>query len=284
MSKRKFTVEVDSLFSDASVVRVMNEALAPLRRVCGLRAIVVEGSGSAVYKCGEAYSYGGVTSVCTLPLGHEGDEHERRGTWGELVASWSGTSSTKILPAADRDDALEACVFQLDDVCKWLATRGYAVAADLLHENRNEFLLAPRLHAEPVQGSDFLALATDFLVDLQRRGRSVSSSDIGPLASLLRRVSDGSTRPRPETASPDARLGTVDCPHAEMCNGCTSAADVTAIYTEVRAETIEECVRHVEAHSCVASCCDAQPSAGEAKSLADCVRRAVHEKGKDRDA
>ena len=152
MSKRKFTVEVDSLDDDASVVRVMNEALAPLRRACGLRAIVEEGPGRHVYKCGEAYSYGGVTSICTLPLGHEGDEHETRCKGGELVSSWRGALPAKVLPAADRDDALEACVFQLDDVCKWLATRGYAVAADLLHENRNEFLLAPRLHAEPERG------------------------------------------------------------------------------------------------------------------------------------
>lgn len=58
------------------------------------------------------------------------------------------------LSGADRDDALEACVFQLDDVCKWLAATGQKDAADALHEHRNQFLLAPRLHssAEPVGG------------------------------------------------------------------------------------------------------------------------------------
>lgn len=38
------------------------------------------------------------------------------------------------------------------------------------------------------------------------------------------------------------------------------------------AHTGEEIAKFIEAHSCVASCCDAQPSAGEAKALADCVR------------
>lgn len=34
----------------------------------------------------------------------------------------------------------------------------------------------------------------------------------------------------------------------------------------------ERAARHVEEHSCVSSCCDAQPSAGEAAELAKCVR------------
>ena len=53
---------------------------------------------------------------------------------------------------ADRDDALEACVLQLDNVCKWLAAHDHKSAADLLHENRNEFLLAPRLHPSDADG------------------------------------------------------------------------------------------------------------------------------------
>lgn len=38
------------------------------------------------------------------------------------------------------------------------------------------------------------------------------------------------------------------------------------------ANTINEVAEHVESHSCVSSCCGAQPSGGEAKQLADCVR------------
>lgn len=40
----------------------------------------------------------------------------------------------------------------------------------------------------------------------------------------------------------------------------------------IRADEREACARHVENHSCVSSCCDAQPSGGEAKALADCIR------------
>jgi hypothetical protein len=29
----------------------------------------------------------------------------------------------------------------------------------------------------------------------------------------------------------------------------------------------------IESHSCVSTCCNAQPSAGDAKALADCVRQ-----------
>jgi hypothetical protein len=34
----------------------------------------------------------------------------------------------------------------------------------------------------------------------------------------------------------------------------------------------EEAALHVERHSCVSSCCDAQPGANEAKALAQCIR------------
>ena len=53
--------------------------------------------------------------------------------------------------------------------------------------------------------------------------------------------------------------------------GCVE--DLAKLIGQIRAETIEACAQHVEAHSCVASCCDAQPGAGEARSLADCVRK-----------
>jgi hypothetical protein len=42
---------------------------------------------------------------------------------------------------------------------------------------------------------------------------------------------------------------------------------------EAHRNGLEQAARHVENHSCVSSCCDAQPSAGEARSLADCIRR-----------
>ena len=34
----------------------------------------------------------------------------------------------------------------------------------------------------------------------------------------------------------------------------------------------EEAALHVERHSCVSTCCDANPSANEAKALAECIR------------
>lgn len=53
------------------------------------------------------------------------------------------------------------------------------------------------------------------------------------------------------------------------------AESLAALLRKQREEIVEACAKHVENHSCVASCCDAQPSGGEAKSLADCVRRAA---------
>ena len=38
-------------------------------------------------------------------------------------------------------------------------------------------------------------------------------------------------------------------------------------------ELLKLCIDHIAAHSCVSSCCGAQPSAGEAKQLAECLRR-----------
>lgn len=38
---------------------------------------------------------------------------------------------------------------------------------------------------------------------------------------------------------------------------------------------LELVLQHIENHSCASTCCDAQPSAGEAKALADCARRAI---------
>ena len=40
-------------------------------------------------------------------------------------------------------------------------------------------------------------------------------------------------------------------------------------------ELVDEIARHIENHSCVSSCCEAQPSGGESKALAECVRRHV---------
>lgn len=56
-------------------------------------------------------------------------------------------------------------------------------------------------------------------------------------------------------------------------NRAYDAAEFLRKYQTVHNDAIEEAANRIEAHSCVASCCDAQPSAGEAKSLADCVRR-----------
>lgn len=50
---------------------------------------------------------------------------------------------------------------------------------------------------------------------------------------------------------------------------------ITAVESSLaaaRALHFEEAARHVAAHSCVASCCDAQPSGGEATALANCIR------------
>lgn len=38
---------------------------------------------------------------------------------------------------------------------------------------------------------------------------------------------------------------------------------------------VEAAAKHIETHSCVASCCNAQPSANEAHALATCIRTAV---------
>lgn len=58
---------------------------------------------------------------------------------------------------------------------------------------------APSRPAEAPQEPDiFLSQATEFLVDLQRRGRSVNASDIGPLASMLKRAHDDGARGRSE--------------------------------------------------------------------------------------
>jgi hypothetical protein len=38
---------------------------------------------------------------------------------------------------------------------------------------------------------------------------------------------------------------------------------------------VESVALFVEGHSCASSCCNAQPSSGEAKSLADCIRANV---------
>lgn len=56
------------------------------------------------------------------------------------------------------DDILEARVFIVDEVCTWLACTGQKVAADLLHEKRNLFLLArPRAKTpEPESPEHFL--------------------------------------------------------------------------------------------------------------------------------
>ena len=40
----------------------------------------------------------------------------------------------------------------------------------------------------------------------------------------------------------------------------------------VHERATEEAALHIERHSCVSSCCDAQPGAGEAVALAQCVR------------
>lgn len=54
---------------------------------------------------------------------------------------------------------------------------------------------------------DFLKQATDFLTDLQRRGRHVNASDIGPLASLLKRAhDDGAQRSAAATVDSTAAL------------------------------------------------------------------------------
>ena len=46
-------------------------------------------------------------------------------------------------PSPLSDEVVEARVFLVDEVCTWLAANGHKDAADLLHEKRNVFLLAP---------------------------------------------------------------------------------------------------------------------------------------------
>lgn len=46
-----------------------------------------------------------------------------------------------------------------------------------------------------------------------------------------------------------------------------------------RADEREAAAKDIEVHCCVSSCCDAQPSAGEAKALADCIRRRASQPG-----
>ena len=36
---------------------------------------------------------------------------------------------------------------------------------------------------------------------------------------------------------------------------------------------VETAAKHIKAHSCVSSCCDAQPAGGDAAELAECVRK-----------
>jgi hypothetical protein len=40
----------------------------------------------------------------------------------------------------------------------------------------------------------------------------------------------------------------------------------------IRFEALEEAAKHVETHSCVSTCCNAQPEPREAKALAHCIR------------
>lgn len=42
-------------------------------------------------------------------------------------------------------------------------------------------------------------------------------------------------------------------------------------YSPSEIALIESILNHIKGHSCVATCCDAQPSVGEAKALANCV-------------
>ena len=45
-----------------------------------------------------------------------------------------------------------------------------------------------------------------------------------------------------------------------------------AIASAAKADAFAEAAAHVERHSCVSTCCDANPSANEAKALAECIR------------
>lgn len=66
----------------------------------------------------------------------------------------------------------------------------------------------------------------------------------------------------------------------EWCSRCgavrTNIDGVENIWrepTEPYHQGIEAAAKHIENHSCVATCCDAQPSGEEPKQLAECVRR-----------
>jgi len=48
--------------------------------------------------------------------------------------------------------------------------------------------------------------------------------------------------------------------------------DAAAIASAAKADAFAEAAAHVERHSCVSTCCDANPSANEAKALAECIR------------
>lgn len=113
--------------------------------------------------------------------------------------------------------------------------------------------------------------------DGKRRNPQVPVCD-GCLADLVRE--------RDEARKEVARLRGIEYPEAimEMCNDVVTldARELAAMHDREIASSaeqrgfergVEAAMAHVANHYTSASCCDAQPSTGEAKELAECVRR-----------
>lgn len=84
-----------------------------------------------VLLCGRMYGH---PPVCTLPSDHPGDCRQRTAK-------------------GDPEDALDARVAQLDEVCKWLENEGCPDIAGKLYDQRNVFLLeTARRIGEPAHG------------------------------------------------------------------------------------------------------------------------------------
>jgi hypothetical protein len=56
--------------------------------------------------------------------------------------------------------------------------------------------------------------------------------------------------------------------------GRVPQAVIDRFAARIRAEAIEYAASFIEAHSCVSTCCEAQPGGDTAKELADCLRDA----------
>jgi hypothetical protein len=130
---------------------------------------------------------------------------------------------------------------------------------------------AIRIGTEVVQAKDFDALSAQ-VRELREENERLKSK-CGELHATIYGMQDGSLlRDLRKTLDIESEAHHGQCVEnfairerlAEMEQSLATAREEAALV-----------IQHVRLHSCVSTCCDAQPSAGESKALADCMTQAL---------